>query len=246
LKAPAAKKPNHCDETVLLLVAPAVMSSCNVQISPYNGAHLRPEQYQGRDQVPADPEEITLLLRHWRDGDSEAESRLFTLLYPQLKKIAQRYLYRERRNHTLQRTELVAEIFPGLRRSRGTDWQHRGHFLAIASRMMRHYLIDYARRRPKIELLPIEGLPESFIAGRKRVEIIVAIDALVDELEQLQPEVAQVLVHRWYLGLTTEETAESLCLNERKVERHFHEAKKWLYERLSKQPCKAAQKTTTG
>ena len=222
------------------------MRSCNVEISPYNGAHLNPEQYQGKEQVPADPQEITVLLRQWREGDTEAESRLFTALHPQLKKIAQHYLYRERRNHTLQRTELVAEIFPGLRRAQQIDWQDRGHFLAIASRMMRRFLIDYARKRPKIELLPLEGLPESLTAGRSRIEIVVAIDALVDDLEQLQPIAAQVLVHRWYLGLTTEETAESLALNERKVERLLHEAKVWLFERLSKQPCKAAKKTTTG
>jgi RNA polymerase sigma factor (TIGR02999 family) len=228
-----------------LTAAPLIMAACNIEISPYNGARSSLGFFQGRNHVPANPDEITLLLRQWRDGDGDAESRLFELLMPQLRKTAQRYLYRERRNHTLQRTELVAEIFPGLRRVRNIDWQNRGHFLAIASRMMRRYLIDYARKKPKIELLPLEGLPESFISGRKRIEIVVAIDALVDELEKLQPEVAQVLVHRWYLGLTTEETAESLGLSARKVERHFHEAKKWLYERLSKEPCKAAQKTTT-
>jgi RNA polymerase sigma factor (TIGR02999 family) len=221
------------------------MKSCNPEISPYNGAQFRTACNQGRDCVPADSEEITLLLQQWREGDTQAEARLFEAVYPQLRKIAQRYLSRERRNHTLQRTELVDDIFPGLRRAQKIDWQDRGHFLAIASRMMRRYLIDYARKRPRIELLPLDGLPESFTAGRKRVEIVVAIDALVDELEELQPQVAQVLVHRWYLGLTTDETAESLGLSERKVERLFHEAKKWLFERLNRPSCKAAQKTTS-
>jgi RNA polymerase sigma factor (TIGR02999 family) len=194
--------------------------------------------------VSLDYEEITLLLRQWRDGDGGAESRLFLLLMPELRKIADRCLRNERRNHTLQRTELVDEIFFKLHKAREIDWQDRGHFFAIVTRMMRRYLIDYARRRPKAELLSMEGVPEGAMAGRTRLDAAVAVDALLDDLEKEFPRRCSVVVLMSYLGLTPQEAAEKLQLSQRTVEREWHEGKKWLFERLSK-PCKAAQKTTS-
>jgi RNA polymerase sigma factor (TIGR02999 family) len=194
--------------------------------------------------VPVNPEEITLLLQQWRGGDRNAESRIYELVMPELRAIAGRSLRRERKNHTLQRTELVNEIFLKLYNSR-IDWQSHGHFLAIVTRMMRRFLIDYARKRFKPILLPIDGLPEGLFAGRTALETVLAVDALMDELESVDPPAAQVLVLRWYLGLTTEETAKELGLSTRKVERKYHEGRKWLFERVNKKPCKAAQKTTS-
>jgi RNA polymerase sigma-70 factor (ECF subfamily) len=194
--------------------------------------------------VPVNPEEITLLLQQWRGGDRNAESRIYELLMPELRAIAGRSLRRERKNHTLQRTELVNEIFLKLSYS-GIDWQSHGHFLAIVTRMMRRFLIDYARKRFKPILLPIDGLPEGLFAGRTSLETVLAVDALMDELESLNPAAAQVLVLRSYLGLTTEETARELRLSTRKVERKYHEARRWLFERMSKKACKAARKTTS-
>jgi RNA polymerase sigma-70 factor, ECF subfamily len=195
--------------------------------------------------VPAKSEEITLLLQQWRGGDREAESKLFRVLMPDLRKIADRALHRERRGHTLQRTELVNEIFLKLAKARTIDWQDRGHFFAIVTRMMRRYLIDYARSRPKAELLSTEGLPEGWLAGKTRLEVAVAVDALLDELEKEFPRRCNVVVLVSYLGLTPAETAEKLGISERTVEREWHEGKKWLFERLSKEPCKTATKTTS-
>jgi RNA polymerase sigma factor (TIGR02999 family) len=196
--------------------------------------------------VSINSEEITLLLQQGRGGDNAAESRLFVLLMPKLREIADRCLRRERRNnrnHTLQRTELVDEIFFKLHKAQ-IDWQDRGHFFAIVTRMMRRYLIDYARRRPKAELLSMEGVPEGVMAGRTRLDAAVAVDALLDDLEKEFPRRCSVVVLMSYLGLTPQEAAEKLQLSQRTVEREWHEGKKWLFERLSK-PCKAAQKTTS-
>ena len=195
--------------------------------------------------MPAKPEEITLLLQQWRAGDRDAESKLFRVLMPELRKIAERSLRRERRGHTLQRTELVNEIFLKLEKARAIDWQDRGHFLAIVTRMMRRYLIDYARSRPKPELLSMEGLPEGFMAGHTKLEVAVAIDELLDELEKEFPRRCNVVVLISYLGLTPREAAERLGLSERTVEREWHEGKKWLFERLSRKPCKTTPKTTS-
>jgi len=195
--------------------------------------------------VPAKPEEITLLLQQWRAGDHDAESKLFRVLMPELRKIAERSLRRERRGHTLQRTELVNEIFLKLEKARAIDWQDRGHFLAIVTRMMRRYLIDYARSRPKPELLSMEGLPEGFMAGHTKLEVAVAIDELLDELEKEFPRRCNVVVLISYLGLTPREAAEKLGFSERTVEREWHEGKKWLFDRLTREPCKTAPKTTS-
>lgn len=190
------------------------------------------------------PEDITLLLQQWRGGNREAESSLFRILMPELRTIAERCLRRERRNHTLQRSELVNEIFLRLGKAKAIDWQDRGHFLAIVTRMMRRYLIDYARRKPKAELLSMDGLPEALTGGRTRLELAVAVDEQLDELEKEFPRRCSVVVLMSYLGLTPQEAAEKLELSQRTVEREWHEGKKWLYERLGKTPCKAAQKMT--
>lgn len=195
--------------------------------------------------MPANSEEITLLLQQWRNGDREAESKLFRTLMPELRKIADRSLRRERRGHTLQRTELVNEIFLKLEKAKTIDWQDRGHFFAIVTRMMRRYLIDYARSRPKPELLSMEGLPEGLMAGKSKLEVAVAVDELLDELEKEFPRRCNVVVLISYLGLTPPEAAEKLGLSERTVEREWHEGKKWLFERLSREPCKTPPKTTS-
>lgn len=195
--------------------------------------------------MPAKSEEITLLLQQWRGGDREVESKLFRALMPELRRIADRSLRREPRRHTLQRTELVNEIFFKLEKAKTIDWQDRGHFFAIVTMMMRRYLIDYARSRPKAELLSMEGLPEGLMAGKTRLEVAVAVDALLDELEKEFPRRCNVVVLISYLGLTPAEVAEKLGISERTVEREWHEGKKWLFEQLSKEPCKTATRTTS-
>jgi RNA polymerase sigma factor (TIGR02999 family) len=188
--------------------------------------------------MPDTPEDITLLLQQWRSGNRDAESKLFQALMPELRRIADRSLRRERRGHTLQRTELVNEIFLKLDKNQTIDWQDRGHFLAIVTRMMRRYLIDYARSRPKGELLSMEGLPEGLIAGRTRLDLAVAVDEQLDELEKEFPRRCSVVVLMSYLGLSPQEAAEKLELSQRTVEREWHEGKKWLFERLSKNHAK--------
>ncbi len=89
--------------------------------------------------------EITQLLRRWQVGDRDAESRIFELLLPQLHLIAARCFRGENSGHSLQPTALVNEAFLKLAAARNIDWQDRGHFLAMAARFMRRYLIDHAR-----------------------------------------------------------------------------------------------------
>lgn len=220
------------------------MESCIAEIWPYNGARQPTSTGHVRDSVSVKPEQITILLRRWRDGDRDAESELFRALMPTLQEIADRCLRRERPNHTIQKNDLVNTIYFRLFKAKSIDWQDRGHFLAIATRMMRRYLIEYARKRPKAVQLQLDGLPEGLFAGRSRVEVAIAVDEQLDEMEKEFPRRCNVIILMAYLGLTPQEAAKELGISQRTVEREWHEGRKWLYERLSKKQCKAAKKTT--
>lgn len=181
------------------------------------------------------PQDITALLRQWHAGGQAAGDQLFDLLMPDLQRIAARCLRRERPNHTLQRTELVNEAFMKLADANNViEWRDRGHFFAICTIKMRRFLIDYARKRPTPELLSIEDLPEGIMAGRNRLEVALAVNQLLDELEKELCLTCGILVARMYLGYEVKEIAENFGLKQRTVERHLHNGRKWLFERLSK------------
>jgi RNA polymerase sigma factor (TIGR02999 family) len=183
--------------------------------------------------VAADPDGITELLQLWRTGDREAETRLFELLMADLRSIAARCFRSERPDHTLQPTALVNEAFFRLARAKNIDWQDRGHFFAIASIVMRRLLIDYARGRPAIQLVAIEGLPESVLVDATPLEQAIAIDALLDELGREAPQQRRVVELKFSLGMTDEEAAEALNLKLRSFQREWHRARKWLFQRLT-------------
>lgn len=179
------------------------------------------------------PVGITELLRRWQTGDAEAESRLFEDLMPELRVIAARCFRNERPGHTLQPTALVNEAFFRLARAKNVEWHDRGHFFAIASMIMRRLLIDHARRRPDVQLLPLDAVPEHVLADATPLEQVIALDALLDELGKVSPQQRQVVELKSFLGLTDEEAAEALNLKLRSLQREFFRARKWLFERLT-------------
>src|SRR5271165_880856 len=104
--------------------------------------------------------DVTLLLQKWREGSREAENELFTLVAPNLRRLAHYMMKAERKGHTLQATELVDEIYLRLVGAKDQDWRNRAHFFAIAARAMRRYLVDYARGRPHVEIIALEGIKD--------------------------------------------------------------------------------------
>src|SRR3569833_752491 len=88
---------------------------------------------------------VTQLLVQWSGGDEAALGELTSLLYRELRSLAQRHLRRERANHTIQRTALVHEAFVRLVNQQSVDWQSRAHFFGLASNLMRRILVDHAR-----------------------------------------------------------------------------------------------------
>ncbi len=136
--------------------------------------------------------DVTQLLRKWCAGDRAAESQLFKLVMPDLRRLARYYASRERPDEILQPTALVNEAYLRLVRAKEQDWQNRRHFFAIAARAMRRYLIDYARARPKAEFVPFEDLSEILPAAGTRVELALTVDALLEELEKAHPDLCSI------------------------------------------------------
>jgi RNA polymerase sigma factor (TIGR02999 family) len=194
--------------------------------------------------VRTDPGQITELLQQWRTGDRRAEHKLFELLLPDLRRIAGRCFRSERAGHTLQPTALVNEAFIRLAQARGIEWQDRGHFLALAARVMRHYLIDHARSQPSVRFLPMEGLPEHLLGRHTPLEWAIGMDALLDKLG-LESQQRRVVVElKFFLGMTDEEAAEALSLSLHTLQREWYRARRWLFERMSVEAWRAAPNST--
>ena len=181
-------------------------------------------------------DKITRLLRRWQAGDSEAEAALFELLLPQLRRMAERQFYGERAGHTLQPTALVNEAFLRLSRSKHIEWQDRSHFFAIAGRIMRRYLIDHARRRPHVDLVPMDSIPEGLLGGRSRNDLILQMGVLLDSLEKENPQWCRVVELKFFLGLTDEEAAQVLQISLHTLQRQWYRARRWLYTKLEANP----------
>ena len=179
--------------------------------------------------------EITTLLRAWSAGDRSVEERLFTLVLPDLHKLAQFLMSGERANHSLQPTELMNEAYFRLVRAKERDWENRRHFFAVAARAMRHLLIDHARGRPKGAMIPIEEFAELLRGRDAQLELAVAINDLLDEMESKQPEWCSIVELKYFAGFTDEEAAEALAIPLRTLQRQFSDARRWLYERLEAQ-----------
>ena len=179
---------------------------------------------------------VTALLRQWRDGDGAAEERLFELILPELRRIARRCMSRERRDHTLQPTELVGQIYERLVNAKDRDWQNRSHFFASAARTMRWYLIDYARKRQSTPEVTLEEAQSVLPAGTD-VETALLVNNLMDQLELQNAQWCALVEMKYYLGLKDQEAAETLGMSVRSLQRQWHDARSWLFDRLKENPA---------
>jgi RNA polymerase sigma factor (TIGR02999 family) len=174
---------------------------------------------------------ITQLLQQWRTGDRSAENELFAIVLPRLRQLARFLMKRERPDHTLQATELVDEVYLRLVAAQDQDWRSRQHFFAITARVMRRYLIDYARGRPHAKHVALEGLENLVPSDESKLELAVEIDRLLEELMLVQPEWCTVVELKFFLGLTDEEAADAMGLRLRTLQRMWRDARQWLFER---------------
>jgi RNA polymerase sigma factor (TIGR02999 family) len=177
-------------------------------------------------------DEVTRLLKAWSAGELEVEDRLFELILPDLHALARCLMAGERPGHSLQPTALMNEAYLRLTGARAHDWQSRKHFFAVAARIMRHLLIDYARRRSKDARLPLDDL-ENLLRGREtQLEQGLAVSELLDEMAKTHPSWCSVIEMKFFVGFTDQETADALQLPRRTVQRQFADARRWLFERL--------------
>jgi len=176
--------------------------------------------------------EITILLRQWREGSREAENQLFTLVMPNLRRLAHYLMLRERKDHSLQATELVGQSYLRMVAARDRDWQNRKHFFAIAARAMRRYLIDHARGRPQAEFVALEGFENILPANHAKVDLAITVDRLLDELAETKPEWSMLVEMKFFLGLTDEEAAEAMGVKLRTMQRTWSDARRWLFTRM--------------
>jgi RNA polymerase sigma factor (TIGR02999 family) len=182
------------------------------------------------------PDDITKLLLDWSSGDREAFDRLAPLVYDELRKLAHRYMRRERPDHTLQTTALVNEAYIRLVDQKSVRWQNRAHFFAIAARMMRRILVDYARARrydKRGGAARHVSFDEGAVCAPERVADLVAIDDALMSLSAHDSRKSEIVTLRFFGGLSIEEVAEVLGISRTTVQREWRAAKAWLYHALS-------------
>lgn len=181
-------------------------------------------------------ENLTELLRDWRQGDRTALDRLTPMVYDEIRRIAHRYMDRERQGHTLQTTALINEAYLRLLGQRQVDWNSRTHFYAVVAQVMRHVLIDHARSRlylkrgGEAQRVPFD---EATLMSTERATELMALDEALTTLAELDARKARVIELRYFGGFSLEETAAVLGVSVMTVRRDWRAAKAWLFQQVS-------------
>jgi RNA polymerase sigma-70 factor (ECF subfamily) len=178
---------------------------------------------------------ITELLVQWGNGDRTAREALIPLVYDELRHLARRSMAGQRDGHTLQSTALVHEAYLRLSGGRPMQWQSRGHFFAVAAKMMRQILVDHARRH----LAQKRGganftltLDEATTLPEQRAVDLVALDDALNDLAGLDPRQSEIVELRFFGGLSIEDTSQVMGISPGTVKREWGTARTWLYAEL--------------
>jgi RNA polymerase sigma factor (TIGR02999 family) len=180
--------------------------------------------------------QFTELLQHWTQGDEKALAALVPMVYNELRRLARYHLQSERPDHTLQSTALVHEVYLRLLGGEPPELQNRAHFVAVASRLMRQVLVDYARERRAskrdggcriafeyLDALPVNGDAE-----------LLALDDALDELSRIDERQAKIVEMKFFGGLSAPEISQVLGLSRATVDRDWATARIWLHRQMSR------------
>lgn len=183
------------------------------------------------------PREVTRILEEWTSGNDEALARLMPLVFDELRTIARRYLDREARNHTLQPTALVHEVYLRLKGRHTVSWRNRAQFFGFSAQLMRRVLVDHARS----QLAGKRGGGSARVSLDERIDLVddrhdvdlVALDDALKALAVLNMRQSQIVEMRFFAGLTYEEIGEVLDVSRSTVKREWNVARLWLYRELA-------------
>ena len=188
-------------------------------------------------------EDVTALLVAWSRGETSASAPLMNAVYAELRRMANGYLRRERRDHSLPPTALVHEAYVRMIDQRRVRWQNRAHFFAVAAHVMRRLLVDHARahratKRGAAITVSLEGVDLGVLPRDPDVE---ALDEALDRLGSLDARQAQLVELRFFGGLTVDEASEVLGIAPITVKRDWAMARSWLYRELGGRPRDRAE-----
>ena len=179
--------------------------------------------------------QITERLIAWSSGDVAALDDVIRAVYQELRQMADRYLRKERSEHTLQPTALVHEAYLRLIDQTQVSWQNRAHFFGVAAQMMRRILIDHAKTKHREKrggaMAPLP-LDEALDLSQGRASELVALDDVLKILADIDERKSRVVELRFFGGLSVEETADVLQISPQTVLRDWKLAKAWLYQEI--------------
>jgi RNA polymerase sigma factor (TIGR02999 family) len=245
--APAAMSLDQSDDATAQLIAAA-----SLRMSAEEPGHTREREdrvgddvalvAESRDVAPAAADAahevgpVTELLIQASGGNTDALNRLFPIVYDELRQLARSHLRRERSDHTLTPTALVHEAYMKLVDQTRVQWQNRHHFYGVASQAMRRILVNHAQTRKARKrggAISHVAIDESHLASPDDpLNDVVALDAALERLKSFSPRGAEVVVYRFFGGLTNDEIADLLDLSEATVRRAWRTAKTWLRHEL--------------
>jgi len=180
---------------------------------------------------------INKLLADWGQGNEEAREALIPVVYNELRRQARRYLRGERLDHTLESAALVNEAYLRLVRQEAPQWQNRAHFFGVAAQLMRHILVDHARKRIAAKRgagAPVLALDPELAPAQKPGIDLVALDDALSKLTALDSQQGRLIELRFFGGLSIEETAIVLGISPATVKREWVTARAWLRRELKR------------
>lgn len=178
------------------------------------------------------------LLDDLKRGEDGALDRLVGKIYPDLKKLAHFQLAGERPGHTLNTTAIVHEAFVRLA-GRDASYNDRAHFLRAAATVMRHLLVDHARKRNAEKrgsgVAPMTLQDDRLVNADDTVAVL-ALDAAIKDIAAIDPRLEEIIECRYFAGLTVRETADALGMSVRAVERGWQRARGYLVTAMETDP----------
>jgi RNA polymerase sigma factor (TIGR02999 family) len=187
---------------------------------------------------PTVDEPVTVWLSRWRAGRQDALEHIVPLVYDELRNVARKQLHRESSPHALSATTLVHETYLRLIGQRQIVANDRSDFLAVAGYTMRRILVDEARHRTRLKRggnqrpVSLDTAPEHLLEDSD-VDQVLGLDGLLDRLARWDRRAAQIVELRIFVGLTLEETAATLDVSVKTVQRTWTTARAWLRKELS-------------